>query len=133
MDLKIKKIKKRESKPVATNPKKKVASKKALKEPTPRKVQGEDRYCKHVDEKPFGMNDILIYFYEKYEGDWDDIYKAIQRKERVDATEAKSFLKKYRNKYDYVTLIDNEYPDEYKANYKPPFVIRKRKKNDKKD
>ena len=72
-----------------------------------------------------------IYFYEKYEGDWDDIYKAIQRKERVDATEAKSFLKKYRNKYDYVTLIDNEYPDEYKANYKPPFVIRKRKNNDK--
>ena len=133
MDLKIKKIKKKDIKPVGTNRKKKVASKKVLIERSPRKSQGEDRYYKHVDEKPFGMSDILIYFYEKYDGDWDDIYKAIQRKERVDATEAKSFLKKYRDKYDYVTLIDNEYPDEYKANYKPPFVIRKRKNNGKKD
>ena len=133
MDLKIKKIKNKEIKPVGTNRKKKVASKKVLIERSPRKSQGEDRYYKHVDEKPFGMSDILIYFYEKYDGDWDDIYKAIQRKERVDATEAKSFLKKYRDKYDYVTLIDNEYPNEYKANYKPPFVIRKRKNNGKKD
>ena len=133
MDLKIKKIKKKDIKPVGTNRKKKVASKKVLIERSPRKSQGEDRYYKHVDEKPFGMSDILIYFYEKYDGDWDDIYKAIQRKERVDAIEAKSFLKKYRDKYDYVTLIDNEYPDEYKANYKPPFVIRKRKNNGKKD
>ena len=131
MNLKIKKITKKKSvdtKNLSSKPKKK-----SLRESSPIKAQGEDRYYKQVDESSFGMSDILIYFYEKYEGDWDEIYKAINQKERVDATEAKFFLKKYRDKYDYVTLIDNEYPDEYKANYKPPFVIRKRKNNGKKD
>ena len=131
MNLKIKKITKNKI-PNKTTVKPKV-KKKTLTETAPIKAQGEDRYYKQVDEKPFGMNDILIYFYEKYEGDWDEIYKAIQRKEAVNSEQAKKFLKGYKDKYDYVTLIDNEYPDEYKANYKPPFVIRKRKKNDKKD
>ena len=139
MNLKIKKIKK-DSKP-STTPKP-VVKKKVKKHTgvshTPKltkqknvnpKVQGEDRYYKEVDTSEMKMNDILIYFYEKYEGDWDLIYKAINQKERVNYGEASQFLKSYKDKYDYVTLIDNDYPEEYKGNYKPPFVLRKRKKN----
>ena len=75
MNLKIKKITKKKSvdtKNLSPKPKKK-----SLRESLPIKAQGEDRYYKQVDESSFGMSDILIYFYEKYEGDWDDIYKAI--------------------------------------------------------
>lgn len=131
MNLKIKKITKNKI-PNKTTVKSKV-KKKSLTETTPIKAQGEDRYYKQVDEKPFKMSDILIYFYEKYEGDWDKIYKAIRRKEAVNSEQAKKFLKGYKDKYEYVTIIDNDYPEEYKANYKPPIVIRKRKKNVKKD
>ena len=126
MNLKIKKIKKDTANktkfPVQKKPTKKVVSS------TSPKPKGEDRYYKEVENTEMKMNDILIYFYEKYEGDWDSIYKAINQKEKVNYSEANQFLKSYKDKYDYVTLIDNDYPEEYKGNYKPPFVLRKRKK-----
>lgn len=129
MNLKIKRIKKttsenKKSKPVV----KKNVKKKVNAVSMSPKVKGEDRYYKEVDTSDMKMNDILIYFYEKYDGDWDEIYKAINQKERVNYGEAREFLKDYKDKYDYVTIIDNSYPDEYKGNYKPPFVLRKRKK-----
>ena len=129
MNLKIKRIKKttsenKKSKPVV----KKNVKKKVNAVSMSPKVKGEDRYYKEVDTSDMKMNDILIYFYEKYDGDWDEIYKAINQKERVNYGEAIEFLKDYKDKYDYVTIIDNSYPDEYKGNYKPPFVLRKRKK-----
>jgi predicted Rossmann fold nucleotide-binding protein DprA/Smf involved in DNA uptake len=129
MNLKIRKIKKESSSGISTKPKEKKQNikLKVIKNVKPEKTERIYKTEVNADAK-FGMNDILVFFYEKYDGDWDSIYKAIRQKERVNYSEANQFLKKYKDKYDYVTLIDNDYPEEYKGNYKPPFVLRKRKK-----
>lgn len=67
------------------------------------------------------MNEILLYFAIKYEGDWDQIYSAINRKEKVNTDELKDIIKKETNKF--ITLIDKEYPSRLKNIYKPPFVL----------
>ena len=67
------------------------------------------------------MNDILAYFAIKYNGDWDEIYSAINRKEKVDLEEKFILLSKCGK---YITLLDNEYPSKLKGIYKPPFVFR---------
>ena len=41
-----------------------------------------------------------------------------------------SEVKSYKEKYDYTTLLDEEYPEHLKREYKPPFVLKKRKKFD---
>lgn len=92
------------------------------------KLDEKDK-IKNEDAEPSKMRDILIYLYEKYDGDWDDLYTAIQNKERVDINVVESTVKRHKKKYDYVTMIDRNYPEEYKGNYKPPIVLRKRKKN----
>ena len=66
------------------------------------------------------MNDILAYFAVKYNGDWDEIYAAINRKEKVDLEEKEILLSKCDK---YITLLDNEYPTRLKGIYKPPFVL----------
>ena len=112
MNLKIKKIQKNDSRVNSAIEKSRI---------------DKGRQSQDDNSTPIGMNDILIYLYEKYEGDWDEMFEAINSKERVDYGETRKFLKGYKSKYDYVTLIDEDYPEEYKGNYKPPFVLRKRK------
>ena len=67
------------------------------------------------------MDKILVYFAIKYEGEWDSIYAAINKKERVDPVEMEKVLSKNTSKY--VTLIDDKYPARLKSIYKPPFVL----------
>lgn len=67
------------------------------------------------------MEDILVYFAIKYGGDWDLIYSAINRKERVDQEELKLIVESNKNKY--ITLIGDKYPSRLKSIYKPPFVL----------
>lgn len=67
------------------------------------------------------MEDILVYFAIKYEGDWDKIYGAINRKEKVDPTEMKQVLD--TNKSNCITLLSENYPSRLKNIYKPPFVL----------
>lgn len=67
------------------------------------------------------MDKILAYFAIKYEGDWDKIYAAINKKEKVDSNEMEEVLKK--NTSEYITLISNDYPFRLKHIYKPPFVL----------
>ena len=70
------------------------------------------------------MENIIIYFYDKYDGRWEDIYKAFTSKEMVDIETAKKVAEDYRKVYDIITIISPEYPQEYKSGYyKPPFVI----------
>ena len=74
------------------------------------------------------MENVLIYLYDKYNGKWEDIYKAIQEKERVDFEQAQQVGYKYRKEYNVITIISPDYPECYKHDYfKPPFVILERK------
>ena len=67
------------------------------------------------------MNDILVYFAIKYKGDWDSIYSAINKKERVDSEEVKRVVSECN--FQYITLLDSNYPQRLKNIYKPPFVL----------
>lgn len=67
------------------------------------------------------MDKILVYFAIKYEGDWELIYSAINRKEKVDAEEVEKLVSKCNSSY--ITLLDEKYPERLKSIYKPPFVL----------
>ena len=67
------------------------------------------------------MDQILVYFSIKYRGDWDEIYSAINRKEKVDQKEVERVVEECNCKY--ITLLDDNYPKRLKSIYKPPFVL----------
>lgn len=67
------------------------------------------------------MEDILVYFAIKYEGDWDRIYKAISMKEAVNKIDVDETISKLEN--DYFTILSENYPEFLKNVIKPPFVI----------
>lgn len=70
------------------------------------------------------MQEVLLYFYLKYNKDWNNVYKAIERKERVDATRAAEIFSTTEKYFKVVTVLDSDYPEEYKKDYyKPPFVL----------
>ena len=85
------------------------------------------------EERDLRMNDVLIYFYEKYRGDWDSIMGAIEMKEEVDKKKAIQLVDEQSKDYEYTTVIDSDYPDEYKKMKKPPFVIKRKKYSDDKE
>jgi hypothetical protein len=68
------------------------------------------------------MEQVLLYFTLKYKGNWDKIYDALDKKERVnqadlDAVSAKIVGCKY------LTVLDVAYPNSLRQSYRPPFVI----------
>lgn len=67
------------------------------------------------------MNDILLFFSWKYEGDWYRIFKAIEEKEKVDYKE----LARIKNciKDNYLTILDKNYPIGLRNVTNPPFVL----------
>lgn len=70
------------------------------------------------------MNNIggfLVYFAYKYKGDYEKIYEAIKNKEQINNEEVQSLLSEL--KYQYITLLDGDYPDKLKTMPNPPFVI----------
>jgi len=67
------------------------------------------------------MNDILLYFAVKYEGDFEKIYYAIMNKEKCDYDEVVKVKKEIKCKY--TTVISNNYPKKLKHLNRPPFVI----------
>ena len=67
------------------------------------------------------MKKILVYLSIKYKGKWEDIYKAIAEKQKVDLDEAEEKIKKLD--CNYLTILDENYPQEFKTIEKPPFVI----------
>ncbi len=70
------------------------------------------------------MNIILLYFTIKYEGDWDLIYSALEKKEIVSPEEIKLLENKIKEKkWNFKTILDNDYPKQLKEAYKPPFVV----------
>lgn len=67
------------------------------------------------------MEDILLYFSLKYHGQFDLIYKALERKERVDESLKKELFATI--KCSYTTIISDDYPQHLKFINCPPFVL----------
>ena len=67
------------------------------------------------------MNELVLYFSLKYDGDFQKIYNALMNKERVDETLKVELLNKVN--CNYVTIFDDNYPDKLKEINCPPFVL----------
>lgn len=67
------------------------------------------------------MKEILLYFALKYKGDWNKIYEALERKERVELDELERASKGLKSSF--ITILDKDYPKRLKAIYQPPFVL----------
>lgn len=65
--------------------------------------------------------EIIIYLAMKYQGDWNQIYRAVKEKEMVDEATVKETIA--RLTCSAVTIIDEDYPSSLKKIYKPPFVL----------
>ena len=65
--------------------------------------------------------EIAIYFSLKYKGDWEKIFNAFSTKEEFDEKEAKKVLATLSTKA--ITVFDDEYPENLKSVYRPPFVL----------
>lgn len=70
------------------------------------------------------MNIILIWFAIKYKGDWDKIYDALEKHEKVTLEEIRGLEEMIKEKdWNIITILDIDYPNKLKEAYKPPFVI----------
>ena len=70
------------------------------------------------------MDKYLLYFSNKYNGDWDKIYYALKTVERVDENIVNDLVKKFSEKSKkYITILDEDYPQMFHILKKPPFVI----------
>lgn len=65
--------------------------------------------------------DLLVYLSLKYKGDFKKIVNAIHKKETVKDEVALKEIKKVKSKY--ITVLDDEYPDELRSIYMPPLVL----------
>lgn len=67
------------------------------------------------------MNDTLLYFSMKYEGDFRKMLNALQTKEQTDLIKMIEYKNQVRHKY--VTIINSNYPDYFKTINCPPIVL----------
>ena len=63
----------------------------------------------------------LLYLAVKYKGEWDPIYEDIKAHKEVDEKEAKSIIDSVKSNY--ITILDEEYPESLRDSFKPPFVL----------
>ena len=63
----------------------------------------------------------LLYLALKHKGEWNLIYEDISNHTEIDEVEAKSLIDTVKSNY--ITLLDEEYPESLKDAYKPPFVL----------
>lgn len=69
-------------------------------------------------------HDLLVYLTIKYDSDWDKIYNHIKNKVWLDKEDMRKTLAKV-DLSNFVTLVDEDYPDKYKTLSKPYFAYRK--------
>ena len=69
------------------------------------------------------LRSILIYF-ALTSTDWKDVYEKIRRRTSINKKDMdKVFAEHNVEKRKFITIIDENYPDEWKYSTKPPFVI----------
>ena len=64
---------------------------------------------------------LLAYLAVKYSQNWNDMFNAIKTKENVDYETIEATVNTLKG--DYITIIDDSYPEELKHIFRPPFVI----------
>lgn len=67
------------------------------------------------------MNRVILFFTIKHKGNWEKAYNAIKNKENITLTEINSIKGKYLDNY--ISIIDKDYPDNFKQIYMPPLSI----------
>ncbi|QGS51752.1 DNA-processing protein DprA [Spiroplasma tabanidicola] len=67
------------------------------------------------------MEKILLYFSLKYNGNWDKIYNALEKKEKILHSQLEETCQKID--CDFLTILSPLYPNFLKSAHKPPFVI----------
>lgn len=72
-------------------------------------------------ENKLEMTKIINYFTYKYNGDWDNVYAAIKNKEKVELIDLEEF--KELDKVNFISIIDEKYPENYKTIYMPPLTL----------
>lgn len=65
--------------------------------------------------------EILLFLSYKYKSNWDLIMDAIRRRESIDEKEIEKISSLVKS--DYITLVDEEYPESLKKIQRPPFVL----------
>lgn len=66
------------------------------------------------------QREIVHYFCLKYLGCWDRIYEALKKKEEFNEKEYKKLIV---NQPPFISILDDDYPDELKKIYKPPLGL----------
>ena len=64
---------------------------------------------------------LLAYLAVKYSQNWEDMFNAIKTKEDVSYETIDETIATLKG--DYITIIDDSYPEELKHIFRPPFVI----------
>ncbi|ATZ18821.1 DNA processing/uptake protein [Williamsoniiplasma somnilux] len=67
------------------------------------------------------MDNVLLYFSLKYQGNWEKIYTALDKKEKIDHEQFLAETKKIDSTF--ISIINPLYPISLKNSHKPPFVI----------
>lgn len=67
------------------------------------------------------MEEIILYYACKYNGNWENIYDAIEEQEDIDYKELEGLKNKYEGKY--ITVYNHEYPSDLRQLRRPPFVL----------
>ncbi|WP_157755768.1 hypothetical protein [Mesoplasma lactucae] len=67
------------------------------------------------------MDKVLLHFALKYDGEWEKIYDALDRKEKISAKDLETVETKINCKY--MTILNPLYPNNLKNCHRPPFVI----------
>lgn len=67
------------------------------------------------------MNRIILFFTIKHKGNWEKIYGSIKTKDPVTLTEMNALKNKYCDNY--ISIIDQDYPNNFKDIYMPPLSI----------
>ena len=64
---------------------------------------------------------LLAYLAVKYSQNWEDMFNAIKTKEDVSYETIEATINTLKGEY--ITIIDDSYPEELKHIFRPPFVI----------
>ncbi|AGY41631.1 SMF family protein, DNA processing chain A (dprA) [Mesoplasma florum W37] len=67
------------------------------------------------------MDNVLLYFSLKYHGDWEKIYDALDRKEKIETQDLIKVPNSIPNNF--ISIINPLYPNNLKQIMKPPFIL----------
>lgn len=69
----------------------------------------------------FRGREVLLYLSLLYQGEWEEIYRAIQEKKPLIKEEIEKVVQSFHTPY--LTILDEDYPEALKQVYRPPFVL----------